>query len=494
MEKYKQYNKPLHMCFIDIQKAYDSVNRDLLWKICKSYGLTDKFVNLLKVLRNNSKAKVRINGQLSNSFDIKTGVMQGEIPSPFLFDIFFDFIIRRVLDEAGIGGIKLACSSSDFYHWKSEKYDLFNILVLMHADDLMALCNSLQDLEKFILTFEIVTQKYGLTTSVKETVIMSMEEFETDSSGKVMKQNEIHHPDANIVIRNQKVEITDKFTYLSCGVFRDQKMDMELESRIIKATAAFNMLRNVIWHRKTVSINSKLKIFRACVLPVLFYGSETWYPTVAQDKRINAFYMKCLRTLVRLNLGNRVPNQTNLQLTGQPAVEDIMIRNRLGWFGHVNRMENNQGKASLSKKVMFSYFPNWKRPGNVRIRKKWEVKVTNDLETCNVKTWRRETKDRDLWRETINAKVKTTSANPKTKQIVQDYKMRTEERRSNEKTADQSKAPRKVVEVLVKNSNNNNMYTCPNCKKKFKPQRITGYVRSCAKAWCKKNNIEMGRK
>ena len=40
---------------------------------------------------------------------------------------------------------------------------------------------------------------------------------------------------------------------------------------------------------------------------------------------------------------------------------------------------------------------------------------------------------RDLWRETINAKVKTTLANPKTKQIVQDYKMRTEERRSNER-------------------------------------------------------------
>ena len=96
--------------------------------------------------------------------------------------------------------------------------------------------------------------------------------------------------------------------------------------------------------------------------------------------------------------------------------------------------------------------------------------------------------------ETINAKVKTTPANPKTKQIGQDYKKRTEERRSNEKKADQSKAPRKVVEVLVKNSNNNNMCTCPNCKKKFKSQGITGHVRSCAKAWCKKNNIEMGRK
>ena len=233
--------------------------------------------------------------------------------------------------------------------------------------------------------------------SVKRTVIMSMNEFETDSNGKVMKQKEIRHPDPNIVIRNQKVEITDKFTYLGCGVLRDQKMDMELESRITKATAAFNMLRNVIWHRKTVSINSKLKIFRSCVLPALFYGSETWYPTVAQERRISTFYMKCLRTLVGLNLGNRVSNQTILQLTGQPAVEDIVTRNRLRWFGHINRMENNQGEVSLSRKVMFSYFPNEKRPGNVRIRKRWEVKITNDLEKCNVKNWKRETKDRDLW-------------------------------------------------------------------------------------------------
>ena len=131
------------------------------------------------------------------------------------------FFIRKVLEEAGIGGIKRACGSSDFYHGKSEKYDLLDILVLMYADDLMTPCNSLQDLEKFILTFETVTQKYGLTMSVKKTVIMFMEEFETDLNGKVMKQKEIHHPDPNIVIRNQKLEIIDKLTYLRCGVFRD---------------------------------------------------------------------------------------------------------------------------------------------------------------------------------------------------------------------------------------------------------------------------------
>lgn len=82
------------MCFIDITKAYDSVNRELVCKVCLSYGKTSKLVNLLKMLYKNSTAKVKINGVLSDSFKMNTGVMQGGIPSPLLFNILLDFIIK----------------------------------------------------------------------------------------------------------------------------------------------------------------------------------------------------------------------------------------------------------------------------------------------------------------------------------------------------------------------------------------------------------------
>ena len=42
MEKSREFNRPMFMCFIDMQKAYDSVNRDLFCKICRQYGLTEK--------------------------------------------------------------------------------------------------------------------------------------------------------------------------------------------------------------------------------------------------------------------------------------------------------------------------------------------------------------------------------------------------------------------------------------------------------------------
>ena len=139
---------------------------------------------------------------------------------------------------------------------------------------------------------------------------------------------------------------------------------------MVKATTAFNMLRHVVWSRKTVSITSKLTIFRACVLPVLLYGSETWSITTAYERRINTFYMKCIRTIIGVTLSDRMSNEKLLEITGQPSIEDILRRNRMIWFGHANRMSNNDNKRAIVKKIMFSYFLNEKRPRNIGIRKK----------------------------------------------------------------------------------------------------------------------------
>ena len=61
MEKSLSNNKPLPMCFVDIMKAYDSVDRVLLWQICRHYGLSDTIVRMLQLLYKDTKAQVRIN-------------------------------------------------------------------------------------------------------------------------------------------------------------------------------------------------------------------------------------------------------------------------------------------------------------------------------------------------------------------------------------------------------------------------------------------------
>jgi hypothetical protein len=74
MEKSREFNRPMSLCFLDIQKVSDSVNRDLFWKICRQYGLTEKIVCMLKLVHQNSRAQVRVEGELSDRFEIERGV------------------------------------------------------------------------------------------------------------------------------------------------------------------------------------------------------------------------------------------------------------------------------------------------------------------------------------------------------------------------------------------------------------------------------------
>ncbi|CAF1924622.1 unnamed protein product [Rotaria magnacalcarata] len=232
--------------------------------------------------------------------------MQGGIPSPMLFNILFYFVIRKVIEEASVAGVKFLYSSNDFFHGSREKYENVNVLALLYADDLVAMCESTDDLEKFIRSFEKITQKFGLTMSVKKTCIMTLQQLKEDQHGKVLKGHEVDHPNIDINIQNQKIETVDSFTYLGCTITRDQRQDTQLEIRLAKAARAFNMLRYSIWHRKSVSIVSRLRIFRACVHPVLLYGSEVWSLTTTQEHRITSFCTRCLRTIIGVNLGDRM--------------------------------------------------------------------------------------------------------------------------------------------------------------------------------------------
>jgi hypothetical protein len=145
------------------------------------------------------------------------------------------------------------------------------------------------------------------------------------------------------------------------------------------------MLRSAIWYRKTISIEAKLRVFRACVIPVLLYGSETWSLTMAHERRLNTFYMACIRTIVGVNLGDRMSNEKLLEQSGQPCLENIMRRNRLRWFGHVNRMGGaGDVESRLVKKTMLSYFSNSKRPRNIGVRKRWEDKIMDDIGKCHI--------------------------------------------------------------------------------------------------------------
>ena len=61
----------------------------------KEYRISEKYVNIIKTLYENSKCAVKVNSSLTDWFFIKTGVRQGCILSPLLFGITIDWVMKK---------------------------------------------------------------------------------------------------------------------------------------------------------------------------------------------------------------------------------------------------------------------------------------------------------------------------------------------------------------------------------------------------------------
>ena len=85
---------PLYISFVDYEKAFDSVDRETIWKLLGHYGVPEKIIALIRCTYHDMSCKIAHACQLSESFEVKTGVQQGRLLSPFLFLLVIDKIMK----------------------------------------------------------------------------------------------------------------------------------------------------------------------------------------------------------------------------------------------------------------------------------------------------------------------------------------------------------------------------------------------------------------
>lgn len=81
---------------VDLEKAFDRVDHEFLWKILEKFGFPDMFINCLKKLYKNATSKVLFNGFLTNSFPISSSVRQGCPLSMFLFALYIEPLLQSI--------------------------------------------------------------------------------------------------------------------------------------------------------------------------------------------------------------------------------------------------------------------------------------------------------------------------------------------------------------------------------------------------------------
>ena len=261
-EKAREFRKDrtLFIAFIDLKAAFDSVYRDCLWHILHPIDIQPKIMRVLERMYTDTSSCVRINNTLSDWFTISSGVRQGCVAVPGLFNCIIDYLMENV--SAMVPGIELGP-----YHLTDVEY----------ADDATIFATNLNDISSALAIFDAETCKLGLRTRWAKT--------------KIMKFGDVPSP-PSLHICNNDVEFVDKFTYRPGSIITNTgDHQPDINRRIGLATGVMRSLRQPLWRHSSISLETKLRVYQVSVLSVLLYGSECWPISTTMCSRLSAFDM-----------------------------------------------------------------------------------------------------------------------------------------------------------------------------------------------------------
>jgi len=371
ISKCVEFGQPLHMAFVDLRKAYDCVPRATLWRILRAYGVHPKLIELLEDLHTGTQAAVRMGSSLSEWFEVRSGVRQGCVIAPLLFNIYMDYVVKLALSLMPPDcGVKLAYHADGQLHRREGFGEgrLELVRALLYADDMVLLSHNPDELRVMLQIMDKVAAGMGMHINASKTEILGLAKRKGGVGGE--QQGAV----PEVVIAEGVVKQVSKFKYLGCMIEEHGKLDTELAARKGKAVGRFRQLVK-LWGTKYLSLATKIRMYRAYVLPILLFGSETWALRLEQSQMLERVHSSCLRSCLGVKLSDRHSNAYVRQQCRIVDLADITAAYRLRWLGHVGRMESGR----LPHIALFSsLYGVGKRPRG-RPPTRWEDCVRSDL-------------------------------------------------------------------------------------------------------------------
>jgi hypothetical protein len=364
IEQSTEWQRELYVNFIDYEKAFDSLHRDSLWKILRSYGIPEKIISMIKEFYTNFSCCV---GSSDLRFEVKSGVRQGCVMSGLLFIIAVDWVTSRAMEDARRG-----------IRWTP----FTQLEDLDYADDLALLSHTQGQIQAKTEKTAEYGEQIGLRINAKKTKLMTV---------NVDKK-------VNININGQDVEEVESFSYLGSVMTKDGGAEADIRSRLGKARGVFARLRP-IWRSSQYRRETKLRIYQSCVIPVVLYGSECWRMTEKDSSTLAAFHTSCLRKICRIFWPETISNKELLKMTRQEDLRDTIKRRRWRWIGHALRRE--QGNIA---KTALRWTPEGRRRRG-RPKNTWRRTVEAEAQAANLgwKDLERLAQDRRKWSDLVVA-------------------------------------------------------------------------------------------
>ncbi|KAK3520218.1 hypothetical protein QTP70_019360 [Hemibagrus guttatus] len=327
-----EFAQPVHMCFVDLEKAFDRVPRGILWEVLWEYGVRGPLLRAVRSLYNRSRSLVHIASCKSDLFPVHVGLRQGCPLSPVLFIVFMDRISRR---SQGLEGVR---------------FGDHRISSLIFADDVVLLASSGLDLQHALGHFAAECEAAGMRVSTSK------------SEAMVLDRKKVA---CTLQVGGEVLPQVEELKYLGVLFTSEGRMDCEIDRRIGAAAAVMQSMYRSVVVKKELSRKAKLSIYQSIYAPTLTYGHELWVMTERVGSQIQAAEMSFLHRVAGCSLRDRVRSFVTREELGVELLLLHIERGQLRWLGHLFRMPPGRLPGEV-----FRACPTGKRPRG-RPRTRW---------------------------------------------------------------------------------------------------------------------------
>ena len=420
-EKFLAKNKDLWMAFVDLEKAFDRVPREVVWWALRTLGVDEWLVTVIKAMYADTATMVKLNGGISSGFGVKVGVHQGSVLSPLLFIIVMEALSRTFRE-----GLPME---------------------LLYADDLVLTADSKDLLIEKIKKWKAGMEDKGLRVNMGKTKVMRCRvgtgkvvksgKYPCGVCGRGVGRNSIQCTSCKVWIHKrcsgikgsltqvhqyrcrkcesgedpvgvpemlrqislgegQNLECVEEFCYLGDMIGAGGGAGAAARARVRCAWSKFRELAPVLTSRGA-SLKVKGKVYRTCVQRVMVYGSETWPMKDEDMQRLERTERMMVRWMCGVRLKNRISSEELNGRLGIVRITEIVRRGRLGWFGHLERKANDDWVSACR-----NYEVQGQRSRG-RGRKTWDECVRNDLHKGGLNS--QCAQDKTLWKSLIVGKT-----------------------------------------------------------------------------------------
>ena len=206
----------------------------------------------------------------------------------------------------------------------------------LYADDLVLVGRCEEELKEKLRKWNECFKDKGLKINEEKSFICRRCKGELCETRQANSQ--VNSQVNGLYIDGHEYEIVDRFCYLGDMLSQEGGCEHAILKRIQTGWLKFRELSGLLIGKGT-SLRAKGIIYTTCIRPAMLYGSETWPTKIEDIRKIQRSEMRMLRWMTGVSLGVRKSNECVRSMLAIDDITEVMRRNRLRWFGHVERRD-----------------------------------------------------------------------------------------------------------------------------------------------------------